>query len=244
MRQNKLKLNDDKTELLIIGTPKQLQKVSFTSVNVGLTAVHKASKARNLGILFDENLSLSSQVSSICKRSYLHLRNLSAIRKFLDQDSAKKAVQAFVSSTLDYGNSLLYGLPKNQLQRLQLVQNSAVRVIVGARKFDRISHWRRQLHWLPVPDRIKFKILVLTWNCLHNRAPSYLSTLVQQKPERRSLRSSKQNLLSVPLSKLVTCGDRTFAKAAPVLWNALPFEVRQIDSLDVFKSSIKTILFN
>jgi len=244
MTNNKLKLNEDKTELLIIGTPKQLQKVSFSSVNVGSTAVHKTSKARNLGVIFDENLNLGSHVSNICKRSYLHLRNLSAIRKFLDLDSAKKAVQAFVSSTLDYGNSLLYGIPKTQLQRLQVVQNSAVRVIVGARKFDRISHWRRELHWLPVSDRIKFKILVLTWKCLHNQAPYYLTTLVQKKPERRSLRSSQQNLLFVPRSKLVTCGDRTFAKAAPVLWNALPMEIRHIDSLDVFKSSLKTLLFN
>ena len=244
MKNNKLKLNDDKTELLVFGTPQQLKKISFSSVVVGSTVVSKSSKARNLGVIFDENLNFNSQVNIMCKKSYFHLRNLSAIRKYLDQQSAKKAVQAFVTSTLDYGNSLLYGLPKNQLEKLQLVQNSAVRIIMGVRKFDHITHLRRELHWLPVADRISFKILVLTWKCLHDQAPNYLSSLVHEKSQKRRLRSSDQGLLATPRSKLVTCGDRTFSKAAPVLWNALSLKLRRIDTLDTFKSALKTHLFN
>ena len=206
--------------------------------------VSKSSKARNLGVIFDENLNFNSQVNIMCKKSYFHLCNLSAIRKYLDQQSAKKAVQAFVTSTLDYGNSLLYGLPKTQLEKLQLVQNSAVRIIMGVRKFDHITHLRRELHWLPVADRISFKILVLTWKCLHDQAPNYLSSLVHEKSQKRRLRSSDQGLLATPRSKLVTCGDRTFSKAAPVLWNALSLKLRRIDTLDTFKSALKTHLFN
>ena len=128
--------------------------------------------------------------------------------------------------------------------RYNFVQNSAFRIIMGIRKFDHITHLRRELHWLPVADRISFKILVLTWKCLHDQAPNYLSSLVHEKSQKRKLRSSDQGLLATPRSKLVTCGDRTFSKAAPVLWNALSLKLRRIDTLDTFKSALKTHLFN
>ena len=126
MNDNKLKLNDEKTELIILGTSRQLQKINFDSVQIGSSTVKKSCEARNLGIMFDENLSLKSHVNNLCKKNYLHLRNLANIRKYLDKATTETAVHAFISSILDYGNSLLYGVPNAQTKKLQLMQNCAV----------------------------------------------------------------------------------------------------------------------
>ena len=243
MNDNKLKLNDEKTELVIFATTRQLQNINFDSVNIGSTSVKKSSVARNLGIMYDENLNLKSHVNNMCKKSYLHLRNLSNIRKYLDKSTTETAVHAFISSILDYGNSLLYGIPNILTQKLQLVQNCAVRIVTGARKFDRVSHLRRELHWLPITERIKFKTLVLTWKCLHNQAPLYLRNLIRAKVNSRSLRSSDENLLYIPRTSLKSCGDRAFYKAAPLLWNNLPSHIRDLPTLDNFKTALKTHLF-
>ncbi len=96
-----------------------------------------------------------------------HVRNLDAIRKSLDIKSAKIAAAAFTTSSLHYCNSLLYGLPKNQIHKIQLVQNSAVRVVMGLKKHDHITQARKQLHVLPIEIRCIFKIITLAWKALN-----------------------------------------------------------------------------
>ena len=97
----------------------------FQSLCVGDESVAASQSARSLGVIFDEHMSFHAHVSSICRSSFYHLRNLSRIRKYFTKESAEVAVHAFVTSKLDYCNALLYGLPKYQLQRLQYVQNTA-----------------------------------------------------------------------------------------------------------------------
>ena len=244
MVQNRLQLNDNKTEFLIIGTSQQLRKVHFHSIQVGNSSIIAADKVRNLGVIFDKEFGLGAHVRHICKSGFFHIRNISSIRRYLDKDSAHKAVHAFITSTLDYGNALLYGLPSTQIHRIQLVQNAAARVVARVRKFDRITHIRKELHWLPIEARIKFKILVLTWKALHGLAPRYLSELLRFKENRRFLRSNSKKLLHVPRSQLVTCGDRTFSKAAPLLWNNLPSDLHSKQTLEAFKTGLKTCLFS
>jgi len=107
-------------------------------------------------------------------------------------------VRAFVISQLDYGNSLLVGLPNSQLERLQRVQNSAARLISGARRFDHITPILRTLHWLPIKQRIIFKIAVLVFRCLIGVAPQYLIDAIEIRRPCRELRSSSQLLLHSP----------------------------------------------
>ena len=242
---NKMKQNDDKTEFLIIGTPGQLKKVHFNKINICEAEVTSSDKARNLGVLFDKEMNLLSQVNSICKSGFYHVRNLSAIRNILDMNTAKTAAHAFVTSTLDYGNSLLYSLPKNKINKLQLVQNSVARVVIKAHKSERLSMTsvRRELHWLPVAARIEYKILILAWKAYHGIGPNYLIELLEKKPSLYSTRSLDQNLLQIPKTKLVKYGDRAFQKSAPLIWNKLTSELRKITVLNSFKSKLKTHLF-
>ncbi len=110
----------------------------------------------------------------MCKIGFYHVRNLTAIRKSLDRNTAKNAAAVFTTSSLDYCNALLHGLPKHQIHRSQLVQNAAITVVMGLKKYDHITQERKELHWLPVDARLKVKIITLTWKALNNMGPAYI----------------------------------------------------------------------
>ena len=243
MLVNLLKLNDSKTEVLLIGSNQQRAKCSLSSITVGNSSVCIKSSARNLGVIFDDSLSMDLQVKSLCKAMYFYLYNISKIRKCLTKEATVRLVHALISSRLDMCNSLLCGLPSVLLNKLQTVQNSAARLIVGVRKSHHITPILIQLHWLPVRQRIDYKILLLTYCALNNLAPAYLRDLLCYYQPSRTLRSSCQNLLVEPKFRLSSCGSRAFVYAAPRLWNSLPLDIRCASSLNCFKSLLKTHLF-
>ena len=102
---------------------------------------------------------------------------------------------------------------------------------------------RKELHWLPVEARIKFQILVFVWNAYNESGPQYLIDLINKKERSHNIRSIDDNLLKVPKTNLVTFGDQAFQKAAPLLWNDLPLSIRTAETLNTFKSRLKTHLF-
>ena len=125
-------------------------------------------KVKNLGVIFDQNMIMDKFVSQKCKTASFALYKIGKIRQFLDTETIKNLVQALVLCHLDYCNSLLFNMPDSQISKLQLIQNSAARLITGCRKFSHITPVLYQLHWLPVQVRINFKnvvtyISVLTW---------------------------------------------------------------------------------
>jgi hypothetical protein len=146
MAKNKLKLNDDNTEVLVIGKKEQRSRISIPSMTIGNSLVTTTTAARNIGVIQDHELNMEQQISSICRSAYFHLRNIGKIRKFLDEKATEAIVHAFISSRLDNGNSLLYGVPKKQIDRLQKVQNTAARIILHIRKFEHITHHIQSLH--------------------------------------------------------------------------------------------------
>ena len=146
-------------------------------------------------------------------------------------------MNAFVISRLDYCNSILFGLPNTELQKLQRVQNTAARLICNMNKFDHITPILVKLHWLPVRYRINFKILLITFKVIHGLAPKYLSELLTCK-------TTSEILLQQPRIKtLRTLGDWSFTVAAPALWNNLPNVIRSATSINSFKKLLKTHLF-
>jgi hypothetical protein len=159
-----LKLNDDKTEVLVISKDSKVSKnVSsmLTPVRIGESMVEPKEKVRNLGVVFDSVCNLEKHVNSICKGAYHQIRNIGMIRKYLDLDATKTLVHAYVTSRLDYCNSLLYGISKELIDKLQRVQNTAARLITRTKKFDHITPILKELHWLPIEERIKYKVLLL-----------------------------------------------------------------------------------
>ena len=134
--------------------------------------------------------------------------------------------------------SLVYSLPQSLIVRLQAVQNRAARLVTRSRKHDHITPILKQLHWLPICRRIKYKILLLTFKALHWLAPSYITEILQPYRPSRSLRSASKRLLTIPSAKL----KKSFSFAAPTIWNSLPEPIRNHDDISKVKTSIKTFL--
>ena len=147
-----------------------------------------------------------------------------------------------MTSTLDWGNSLLVGVQKSLLDCLQLIQNVAAGVITRTKKYEHITPVLKDLHWLPVRERITFKLLLLTYKAQHNLAPAYLSDLLTTYKPTRSLRSESKHLLCIPKAKSKK-GSRAFCIAAPTHWNDIPQEIRTAPTVDTFKSRLKKFLF-
>ena len=152
---------------------------------------------------------------------------------------------SLVLARLDYGNGVLVGLPTYLMRRLQSVQHAAARLIFNLKRSDHITDALISLHWLRIPERIRYKVAVLTYKVLHGSAPRYLGPLVRvaDLPGRHALRSAGTNRLVVPSVKLSTVGSRAFPVAGPQVWNGLPEEVTSAQSLSIFRQRLKTFLF-
>ena len=233
MMVNRLKLNKGKTELLVISA-KHLPGPLLHEISVAGETIHSVHKAKNIGTMFDSHFCFNDHVTNICKSSFYHLRNISYIRKYLSAATTELLVHMFVSSKLDYCNSLLYGLPAYTIKKLQHVQNAAAHLVTLTKKHDHIMPVLFNLHWLPVNQRIIFKILLITYKALNNLAPSYICDLLTPYTPSRQLRSSSKHLLVSPSYNLKTYGARSFSLAAPSLWNALPCEIRNALSVSFF----------
>ena len=152
-------------------------------------------------------------------------------------------IHALISSRLDYCNSLFRCLTDATLSSLQLVQNAAARLLTRTNRRSHITPILASLHWLPVRQRIHFKILLITFKALRGSAPNYISELLKPYTTARPLRPSDQDLLLIPRTRLKTRGERAFSSIAPTLWNRLPLQLRLADSVSTFKSLLKTYLF-
>lgn len=242
MRRNFLKLNEKKTEYLLLSSPHMGNKITGTPILVGEEAVSPNNKARNLGVVFDRTMSMKDHISRVCQSAFYHLRRIAEIRHCLTRSAAENLIHALITSRLDFCNSLLVGLPSSAIKRLQAVQNAAARLLMGIRKFDHISPTLHELHWLPVHCRVQYKILLLAFKALHNLSPGYVSALISVRQLRPGLRCAGL-VLQVPSTRLKTYGDRAFSSSAPHLWNSLPVQLRNCNNIDTFKSELKTYLF-
>ena len=119
MITNKLKLNDDKSEFMLISSPHNKKKFDAMSINIGSEIVNVTDSVRNLGVMIDSIFNMEDHITSVCRSCYFHLRNIGAIRRYLDPDTAAQIIHAFVTSRLDYCNSLFYGLPDKVMYRLK-----------------------------------------------------------------------------------------------------------------------------
>ena len=183
-------------------------------------------------------------INSVCKACYMNIRNIRQIRKYLTQESDLSLVHAFITCKLDSLNVLLIGIPDYLIRKLQLVQNTAARIATNTPRYEHISEVLRRLYWLPIPARIEYKVVLLTYKALNGLAPSYVSNMLHYKSAARSLRSSQEQLPAVPKSRLSSLEDRSFSYFAPKCWNTLPHDLRTSHSVETFESLLKNHIFN
>ena len=189
-----------------------LKVPSLPQIIIGESPVATTNSVRDLGVIIDSTLAMKEHVRSVTKSSSFALHKISWIRKYLDKKASERLIHAFVTSRLDYCNSLLFGLPASDIAKLQRIQNSAARLVSRTKYRDHIQPVLFSLHWLPVAHRIKFKLLLLTYKILHELAPVYLSEIITPYQSNRTLRSSSKNLLCQPVKgRTAFYGDRAFS---------------------------------
>ena len=243
MMANKLKLNESKTEILVISTHTQLKKNLLSCVSFAGESIYPASQARNLGVVFNSVLNFDSHVSSICKSANYYIRSIHKVRKYMDKSTTDALVRSLVTSRIDYCNSLLGGVQNFVMQRLQRIQNASARLICRIPRSEHITPTLKGLHWLPIKQRIMYKQILLTYKILHGLSPGYLADVLHPYAPSRILRSSQKQFLCIPQTRLKTFGDRVFSVQAPKLWNSLPLELKLQPSVQLFKKHLKTHLF-
>ena len=244
MTADKLKLNDDKTELIVIGTCAHLDKISISELRIDHVKVSTVCNVRNLGAWFDIHLSMKTAINKTCQSGLYHLYNIGRIKRFLSFEDRKSIVQAILMSRIAYGNSLWCGVAATNLSKLQRVQNAAVRLVCSLPRHEHVTSSFIRLHWLPIKFRINFKIAMLCFKCIHGHAPSYLKRMVAiKKTSTNNLRSSTsiQSKDNSRRSKK-TPGDRAFSNASAKIWNSLPQSL-QSEQNSGTKSLLKTYYF-
>ena len=195
-------------------------------------------------ISINKCLFLNLSLGKCCVLHHLRVNSVDSIA-YKTTSVCKCLVHALVTSRLDYGNAMLFGLSDRLLHRLERVQRSAARVVMQLRRDDRrsITAVLQHLHWLPVRKRIEYKLLMVVHTALYAGTPVYLALLLHRHSPRRTLRSGGGLLLDVPRVNLERYGRRAFACAGPTLWNSLPLELRVIQNTRQFGKLLKTFLF-
>ena len=230
---------------LSLAPDSKVAKVQIPGVAVSNELITPSVKVRDLGAIFDTEITMIDHVNAICRSLCHPIRNIGRIRCFLSRDTCKQTVHASVTSHLDFCNMLFWQacLHDSTAGKLQRCQNMAARVVTRTRKCDHITPVLMQLHWLPVVYRVHSKVLLQVYKVLHGLAPSYLMDLIQlYRPSRApGFATDIGYTLQHPRTK-TAWGDRAFSRLGPVLWNGLPLYIRSAPCLTSFKSRLKTFL--
>ena len=218
MARNFLKLNSEKTEMLLISSLYCKVDSSKFTLDISGTEIQPSSAVRNIGDVFDSCMLLESHVNQICRSLYYNIRNFGAIRKYLTPSTA--AHLAKYALIYSYLNSLLISLPDRQLDKLQRIQDITARIVTRCGRTNHVTPVLASLHWLPVRDRICFKVCLMVYHSIRGLVPAYIM----------DMGSENGVLLRVPHVRTSTYGGRAFSSPAPDLWNSLPLAIRSFDS--------------
>ena len=244
---NMLKLNDNKTELMLVTSKRSKHLHNLpTSITIGMAQIPFKQSVKNLCSILDCHLTMNSHVSNIAWTCYFELRLLASIRRFLTSTATATLVSAFVLSRIYYCNSLLFGSTHDVTSHLQRMQNYAARVIWRLPETSSTTTHLKSLHWIPVKVRSTFNISCLCYNCHSSTAPSYVTDMLHEMPlHTHNTRSSSyiMPLLNGPAHSKATLGDRSFSFASSSVWNSIPNDVWCAPSLSSSKSLLKTYLF-
>ena len=184
MSSNRLKLNQNKTQYIWIGTQFQLAKINKQQLARMFPGVDFLDSVVDLGVVIDEELRMDWHIGKLSQSFFYQLRQLRTVRQSLSDTAAKMLMNAFVVTRIDYCNIVLTGASASNIQRIQRIMNAAARLLLRLPKFSHISAvMTGQLHWLPAHRRIQFKLLLMVASCIAGRAPSYIReqcTMVSQ----------------------------------------------------------------
>ena len=218
---------------------------TYTALTIRQQRLHRALEMKSVPICrySPYRYILDNHVSAVARSCNYHARAIRHVRHLLTVDLAQTLACSLILSKIDYCNAVLHGAPSGTIQKLQPVQNNAARVVLQAPRRSHANSLLQELHWLPVEQRITYKLAVLTYRTRQTSVPEYLSRHITIRSSTRSLRSSSAPLLHVPFRR-TSLGKRSFSTAAPSVWNSLPVSVQNCDTLTLFKSRLKVHLLS
>ena len=255
MVQNFMKLNESKTQLLIIGKPLVLQKFNLSmEIQFGSTEITptecKGDKWKSLGVKLDEALNMERQINSVRQKCGWTMNNIRTIGRYLDESTKLMLVKQLIISKLDFCNSLYMNLPNKRLRKLKSILNGCVRFIynVHDRSEDLLPYYK-MAHILPIDERIFFKVCLLSYKVVYGMSPDYLMEIVEidrsSDTNNTRARPAEDNLLmKLPKMSRLKASNRRFSNYAPVSWNSLPLRLRAISDVSSFKKMLKNYLFD
>ena len=234
MNEYFLRLNPDKTKILVIAPPSVKKDILISGIFLNGTCIRFVDSAKDLGVIIDTELAFDNQINKIVKSCFMMIRKLSSIKQFLSMMQLKSLVCTKIFSQLDYCNLLYYGLNSSSLMKLQRVQNAAARLIRSKESIS-LNDVFTKCHWLRVRERILFKLLLTVHKCINNKAPDSVCALLEYGESDRTKKLQERKSKS-------KYGDRAFSHAGPKVWNHLPMNIRIQEDTEKFKKMIKTHL--
>ena len=222
MNRNKLKLNDNKSEAILVGRTDILKQVKCTSIKLGESEIPFATSVKNLGVCIDSDLSFSSHVNATIRNVNMDLRRLRQIRDLIPLDVAIVLANALILPKFDYCNSLLCNINKDKIKALQVAQNDAARLVFKRPRHSSASCLLNQLHWLPIEQRIKYKVCSIVHKSFQSNYPEYINEMLHVYIPGRVLRSSYDPRRLVKPKVCRKIGEQSFSFSAPLFWNSLP----------------------
>ena len=233
-----MKINPDKTEIMLLRPSALNKQVMINGFIFDGQCIRFSSEVKNVGLWLDQNLNLNKHINFIISHCYKLLKDIGRIRKHIERSQLENLVHAVISQRLDYCNSLFVNISKENLNKLQKVQNAAAKLILGWRRRDSASSALKELHWLNIDARITFKILLIVFKVLKGQCSKNLNLNYKGF----NGRPDDFLMLQTPNFKTVY-GTRLFEYNGSRLWNALPLALRAEEDIEKFKSTLKTILF-
>ena len=248
-----MKLNDSKTELLVIGKALVLKSnIHDISVSIGETIIEptdcKDDKWTSLGVKLDGSLTMERQVNSVKQKCCWTMNNIRTIGFYLDKPVKIMLVKQLVICRIDYCNVLYTNLPKKHIRKLRSVLNNGIRFIFDIKDHRQdLSAFYKEAHILPIEQRISFKVCLMCFKAIHGMVPAYFDGLVKldacERPNTRLRPTDDHLCLKVQPLPSTLKGARRFSFYAPNIWNAIPLRIRSLENIDTFKKALKTHFF-
>ena len=240
---NRLLLNVSKTKRILFGSRQMIAKIPDFRLTLFGKELIPVPLAKDLGLLFDSNLSFGPHVVKMTSSCMSSLGQINRAKYALDRDLLTMIViQSLVFSKMYYCSIVWSNTTASNICKLQAVQNFAARIITNSRKFDHVTPLRCELHWLPVKLHLFYRDAILTFKCMNGMAPDYLSEKFVHRGSISGRCTRNSQSLNIPLYKSAT-GQRTFYYRAVSLWNDLPANIKTSTTLNVFKTNLRRYLF-
>ena len=242
---NSLLINPDKTKLIVFGTKQMLSRLDDFKLSLLGKELTPCDSVRDLGVYVDSQLCYDKHVSKTVSSCVSRLCQINRVKHVFDKKTLKLVINALVFSRLFYCSSVCSNTAKKNVDKLQLVQNFAARIVANKRKHEHVTPILRLLNWLPVRDQLYFRDAVLAFKCMSGLAPVYLSDklITRSTVSKRESETRNSQMLNIPLFRTAT-GQKTFYYRTVNIWNNLNNDIKVCIDVNSFRSKLRGVLLD